>query len=1037
MTVTKEKALPLNESEGPLGEPGRETAAVGFEGAGDREKSPETKAAIDLYNALETKARYFNFLLEHSPNILLIVNKNKEFVYVTDSFLQQTGIINREKLIGKTFTDVFTGQDYELLVEVLDIACEDGGSMCASVSTNWSNVFCERPGPELKYEIHLTQLSDNQRDEGAGIIIACNDVTEALHAKEQAEKANRTKSSFLANMSHEIRTPMNAIIGMAELAMREEISPEAAEMIQSIKSAGNNLLSIINDILDFTKIESGKLEIVETEYLFSSFIQDVIGIIRTRITEKPIDFFVYVDQRIPNRLLGDEVRVRQILLNILSNAVKYTKRGQVKLSVTFTEKQNKSLITFEVSDTGIGIKPENIKELFADFTQFDKAANKGIEGTGLGLAITKNLVRLMKGDIKVSSVYGEGSVFTVAIPQTVLENQPYIRVKDPSGKKLLVYEPRVNYAESLMATLRDLELGKVNLVHDPVSFNQELVNDEYNYIFVPTSFYQQAQHILSRQTNGKDGKPQAKLVLMADRSDTLGQESLTTVFMPIFGLTIASILNDVQLAARQPGAKATQHTRFTAPEAKVLVVDDIMTNLKVAAGLMLPYGVKVDICESGEQSLDMVAKNDYDVIFMDHMMPGMDGLETTAAIRAMPGKSQVPIVALTANAISGVKEMFLSKGLSDFISKPIDPFKLEEMLFKWIPREKHIRQYQQVSTRDKPAAKPAAKHVPESPTSLEGAIGKDAPGPAPLGADLVDDQKFLKSQEENQGEDYFEEAGEGYDAGYEDDYADEEDPLTSAILAFEVPGVDLNEGLERLGGDANLLLEVVEAFINFTPKVLEQVRSGPQEINLKEYSVAVHGIKGSCFNIGAGTVGRLAETQEHAAKEGRLGDAQAGHQNFVEAADKLINSFQALLEKMDNLDGDDDESNQDSSGQAAGPAARHGAQGAQGAQGGQGADRQNAQGGASTGSLAAGNNENAGANNGHLNDCQDYPPLEILVSLYKASGSYDIKAMDDLIASLEAQTFTRGAELVSWLRREIDNLDFDRISKRLAKELSL
>ncbi|MDR2387447.1 MAG: response regulator, partial [Deltaproteobacteria bacterium] len=986
MTLVKENSLPLKQTSQAgeaLVEPGRENS-VGSESSLDRAKPARSRGPLDQYNTLDTKARYFDFLLDHSPNIMLIVNKNKEFIYVTDSFLQQTGIGHREKLIGRSCTDVFTGQDYELLVEVMDIACEDGGSMCAAVSTNWANIFCQKPGPELKYEVHLAQLSENQNDQGAGIIIACNDVTEALHAKEQAEKANRTKSSFLANMSHEIRTPMNAIIGMAELALREVISPEAAEMIQSIKSAGNNLLSIINDILDFTKIESGKLEIVETEYLFSSFIQDVIGIIRTRITEKPIDFFVYIDPKIPNRLIGDEVRVRQILLNILSNAVKYTKRGHVKLSVTFTEKQKKSLITFQVSDTGIGIKPENINELFADFSQFDKAANKGIEGTGLGLAITKNLVRLMKGEIKVSSVYGEGSVFTVVVPQTVIENQPYISVKDPDKKKILVYEPRDNYADSLMATLGDLELGKVNLVQDPVSFNQELVNDEYNYIFVPTSFYQQAQHILSRQTNGRDGKNQTKLVLMADRSDTLGQESLTTVFMPIFGLTIASILNDVQLAPRQPGAKAAQHTRFTAPEAKVLVVDDIMTNLKVAAGLMLPYGVKVDICESGEQSLNLVAKNEYDLIFMDHMMPGMDGLETTAAIRAMPGRGEVPIVALTANAISGVKEMFLSKGLSDFISKPIDPLKLEEMLYKWIPREKHIRQFQQVSTR----TKPTAKHGPES--TLDQA--QDLPGPAQLDPNLIDDQKFLKSQEENQGEDYYEDP----DQGYEDDYGEEEDPLISAILAFEVPGVDLNEGLERLGGDANLLLEVVEAFINFTPKVLEQVRSGPEEINLKEYSVAVHGIKGSCFNIGAGQVGRLAETQEHAAKEGRLGDAQAGHQTFVEAADKLINSFKALLEKMANLE--DDQSNQDASSQArpSGPG------------------------------QAQSPSANDGTDPSPLTNSQDYPPLEILVSLYKASGSYDIKAMDDLIAGLESQTYTRGAELVSWLRREIDNLDFDR-----------
>jgi CheY-like chemotaxis protein/HPt (histidine-containing phosphotransfer) domain-containing protein len=555
-------------------------------------------------------------------------------------------------------------------------------------------------------------------------------------------------------------------------------------------------------------------------------------------------------------------------------------------------------LSFEVSDTGIGIKPENLKDLFLNFTQFDKAANKGIEGTGLGLAITKNLVHLMKGEINVSSVYGEGSVFTVTIPQTIIDPRPYIIIKNPTAKRLLVYEPRANYSESLMATLKDFELGKVNLVQDPVSFNQELNNEEYNYIFVPTSFYQQAQHLLRSQAKGQGGKKQAKLVLMADRGDTLGQDSLSTVFMPIFGLTMASLLNDVALAPRQIGTKATMHTRFIAPEARVLVVDDIVTNLKVAAGLMLPYGVKVDICESGEESLDMVAKNDYDVIFMDHMMPGMDGLETTAAIRAMPGKNNVPIVALTANAISGVKEMFLSKGLSDFISKPIDPLKLEEMLHKWIPREKHLRQYEQVPARAKSLDKAA---IDTAPGDFLKKVAPEAPKGAP---DLELEPKSKDQPGAKAGDDYVSDYDDGYDGDYGDygeEYEDEEDPLGSAILDFEVSGVDLNEGLERLGGDANLLLEVVEAFINFTPKVLEQVRSGPQENNLKEYSVAVHGIKGSCYNIGAREVGTLAESQEYAAKEGRLDDAQEGHPRFVESADKLINSFKSLLAYVENL----------------------------------------------------------------------------------------------------------------------------------------
>ncbi|MDR2366716.1 MAG: response regulator [Deltaproteobacteria bacterium] len=955
-----------------------------------------------------TKGFYFNILLRHSPNIMVMLDAYKNFIYVTEAFLTKTGILNPQKIVGRSFKDVFVGQQYELLYELLDIAYDEGESLCAAVSTDWDNIFCPTPGPEMNYEIHIDQLSESDSEDSKGIVFICNDVTEAVNAKEQAERANRTKSSFLANMSHEIRTPMNAIIGMAELALREEISPEAAEMIQSIKNAGNNLLSIINDILDFTKIESGKLEIVETDYLFSSFVQDVVGIIKTRITEKPIDFFVYVDSKIPNRLVGDEVRVRQILLNILSNAVKYTKQGHVKLSITYERRNDKDYLVFEVADTGIGIKPENIKELFSDFTQFDKATNKGIEGTGLGLAITQNLVRLMKGEINVSSVYGEGSVFTVYLPQTVADRRSYIGVKDPASKRLLVYEPRENYAESLMATLRDLGLGKVNMVKDPVTFSEELGRADYNYIFVPTSFYNQAQHILSRQTKQPGGKNQTKLVLMAERGDILSQDSLSTAFMPIFGLTMASILNDVEMATRQPGSRVTPQTRFTAPEAKVLVVDDIITNIKVAAGLMMPYGVKVDTAMSGEEAVSMVAGTDYDVIFMDHMMPGMDGLEATAAIRAMSGKDNVPIVALTANAISGVREMFLSKGLNDFLSKPINPSKLEEMLFKWIPKEKHVRQFQQVSAATGPAGHKAAATVAAPKAVALGDGGKSGfPPPAQEKAPVA---PAPYAEPEDMG-------------GYED----EDDPLAEAILSFDVPGVDLNEGLERLGGDAGLFVEVVEAFIKFTPKVLDQVKSGPDSINLKEYAVAVHGIKGSCFNIGAREVGLLAEAQEHAAKEARLGDAQAGHGKFLEAADNLINSFKSLLESVAADDTGDDTAAEPEDEPVDEPVGDLGAApGPEVPEEGQSREAQSVPGPVA----ASQENHDDGPS-------QDYPPLEVLVSIYKASGSYDINAMDDLIAWLEAQKYSKGGELVSWLRRELDNLDFDRISRRLAKELQI
>jgi len=391
----------------------------------------------------------------------------------------------------------------------------------------------------------------------------------------QAEAANHAKSMFLAKMSHEIRTPMNAIIGMAEMVLHGSgVSKTVREEIMTIKRAGENLLSIINDILDFSKIESGKLEIVPRNYLFSSLIHDVTSIIKARITDSSINFNVNIDSTIPNALLGDETRIRQVLLNILNNAVKYTKSGSISLYVNgkIVEKAGDYTVflTMEVADSGIGIKPEDIGKLFGDFVQIDLATNKGIEGTGLGLAITKSLVEAMGGDISVTSEYGKGSKFTVMLPQ------------------------KVRYIEALNS--------------------------------VP-AFEENTNFVI----------------------------------------------------------------KFNAPKARVLVVDDIATNLKIAEGLLHLYKIEVDLSLTGQEAIDKALAaalrgTPYDLVFMDHMMPDMDGVEATKRMREQ--NYEHTIVALTANAVAGVREMFLANGFNDFLSKPIDMAKLNNILKKWIPKEK-------------------------------------------------------------------------------------------------------------------------------------------------------------------------------------------------------------------------------------------------------------------------------------------------------------------------------------------------------------
>jgi PAS domain S-box-containing protein len=415
-----------------------------------------------------------------------------------------------------------------------------------------------------------------------GILGIGRDITQRKAMEEEVRAASIAKSDFLANMSHEIRTPLNVIIGLTDLVLEDDtLSKSVIENLIKINNAGSTLLSIVNDILDFSKIESGKLKISPVEYYMSSLLNDVITLVVTRIGEKPVKFNLNIPDDLPNKLYGDDLRVKQILTNLLSNSAKYTHRGSIELKVNCERDGGNVWMYISVTDTGIGIREDDVKKLFLDYFQVDAKANRNIEGTGLGLPITKRLVEMMDGEITAKSEYGKGTTFSLRIKQGYYDDTPL--GAEVAGK-----------------------LRSFRYTDDKRIVNKRLVRLNLSY-------------------------------------------------------------------------------------AKVLVVDDMQTNLDVAAGLLRKYKMQVDCLDSGQESVERIRAGTpvYDAVFMDHMMPGMDGIETAGKIRALGTKyaEKLPIIALTANAIHGTEKMFYEHDFQAFISKPIDIMELDSVIRKWVRSE--------------------------------------------------------------------------------------------------------------------------------------------------------------------------------------------------------------------------------------------------------------------------------------------------------------------------------------------------------------
>ncbi len=656
-------------------------------------------------------------------------------------------------------------------------------------------------------------------------------ITTSRSLKENIEtlsQVEQSKDDFMANVSHEIRTPINTICGMSEMLLREELEPGVRGEVFDIQTAGRNLLSIVSDILDFSELESGKMDLVEEPYNITSTLNDVMNMTNAQLNGKDLELIVSCDATIPSGLVGDEQKLRRVIMNLVNNAVKFTPEGCVIIKISYRREEYGINLIVNIQDTGIGMNDAELEKLFSTFNQVDTKRNRQEGGVGLGLAISQAIVRKMGGFITVRSTPGQGSEFQFVVPQKVVDNTAIISLNNPEEINVVSY---INMEKYKYAAIRDGYENCIRYMVDQLGFRfrpcrnlaelkRRLENTKYTHVFICWEEYCEDKEWFDSLAE------QIPVVLVLDReNDADVSGKLLRIYKPFYAVAMASVLNGEQVV-QSISQSGRNGSRFIAPSSSILVVDDNMMNIKVVEGLLRPYQIKVFAAYSGKEALKKIETMDYDFVFMDHMMPEMDGVETMHRIRQKPGKyfQNVPIIALTANAIGGAREMFLAEGFQDFVAKPIELSVLERVLLRYIPPQKVLK----VTEED-------VKRAGEKQT------GGDA------GGDASDGVHFK--------------------------------------------GIDVKKGITYCGGKLQDYLDVVRIYYTSGLEKIKEIRDFYKNRDWKNYSILVHAVKSTSQGIGALKLSDMAKELELAGKNIREDYIDSHHQEMMEEYERVLSEL--------------------------------------------------------------------------------------------------------------------------------------------------